>query len=173
MARWARSRGQDRPLPSPFSPRSAHSPMTLRTQFSFLETFWSCPIREAVLSLLRAARPMFLRFWWISWASCSLTVSIASSSGLDHGGEQAGTWGQPQTLKLHTISRAHAREMPGHPAALTPDPGSLSPVGGAVSPPLPSRQYSLYDTLFLENKINYKINSGQGLYIHSVCFNSV
>ena len=75
---------------------------------------------------------------------------------------------------LHTVSQAHTRETPGHPAALTPDPGSLSPVGRAGFPPLPSRQYSLCDTtFFLENEINYKISSGQGLHIHSERSNSM
>ena len=73
-----------------------------------------------------------------------------------------------------TVSQARTRETPGHPAALTPDPGSLSRVGRAVFPPLPSRQYSLCDTtFFLENEINYKINSGQGLHIHSERSNSM
>lgn len=52
--------------------------MMLQTDFSFLAMFWSCPIWDTVFLLLRAARPMFLRLWWISWFTCSLTVCITS-----------------------------------------------------------------------------------------------
>ena len=44
--------------------------------------------KKAFFSLLRAVRPMSLRYSWIFWDICSLTLTIASS-GLDNEGQKA------------------------------------------------------------------------------------